>query len=122
MKRDTVDGMVGWWIEGKFRIDNSVTQTIVPEKIKELWYVYDWDNGYEEFDTEEKAHTAYLEIISEYRGEAFDGWNEETERVVWGKVFQTTTLIEVEPPEDYDELDDAGWAEAFAVEHRKCKK
>lgn len=105
------------------------TQTIGPDKIIEMWFIYDReDGGFQIFYAEEAAEEEYQKTIEKYRGYASenDGWDDEVESVSWGKIYQTTELIPVENPrvdiEDYDydyECDD-NFAEAFAIEHRAC--
>lgn len=102
------------------------TQTITPDTIQEKWFVNDWEDGFQTFDTEEKAHAEFLKIIDQYREEASgDEWNDDVERVAWGKVFQTTNLMPIDSPHNRDLLpDDPDWdsneyADAFAIEHRR---
>jgi hypothetical protein len=102
------------------------TQTITPDKITEMWFVYDRENyEFKRFFTEREAEEEYQSIIENYRNDADgDEWRDDVEDVVWGKIYQTTELIPVENPrvdiEDYDYECDDNFAEAFAIEHRAC--
>lgn len=58
------------------------------------FFCYDSDSGYEEFPTMEKAIEAADAAIDYYRGEACDGWSEETDRVCWGIVMQKATMTD----------------------------
>jgi hypothetical protein len=102
------------------------TQTVVPDVIQEKWFVNDWNESFQVFDSEEEAHAEFLKIIDQYREEAAgDEWNDDVERVTWGKVFQTAQLMPVDNPNNEDLLpDDPDWdgteyADAFAIEHRR---
>jgi hypothetical protein len=101
-----------------------ITQTLKEGKPEERWFVYDWENNLQIFTTETAAYDEYHKQIDLYREEAQgDEWCDEVEWVTWGKVFQTTKLIDVESPrfgtEDYNPSIDDNLAEAFAIEHRK---
>lgn len=66
------------------------------------FFCYDSDSGYEEFPTMEKAIEAADAAIDYYRGEACDGWSEETSNVCWGIVMQKATQVDDRPvtPDD----------------------
>lgn len=102
------------------------TQTIVPEKIQEMWFVYDWEDGLHTFDKEEEAHSAFLKAIDQYREEAAgDEWDDDVERIAWGRIFQTVKLTPIDNPNNEDlfpddpDWDDAIYADAVAIEHRR---
>ncbi|OBU10556.1 hypothetical protein [Morganella psychrotolerans] len=64
------------------------------------FFSYSTDGGYDQHDSAEKARQAAEEHIDYYRGEACDGWSDETDQVVWGIVVQRacqTDLREVGP-------------------------
>jgi len=97
------------------------TKIITPKEIQERWFVYDCENGIQIFITEKAAQEEYQKQVDLYRDAAMgDEWDDNVERVCWGKVFQTTELIPVDSPDPTGdpEIDD-NLAEAFAVEHRK---
>jgi hypothetical protein len=102
------------------------TQTFVPVVIEEKWFVNDWEDGFQVFDNEGEAHAAFLKIIDQYREEAAgEEWNDDVERIAWGRVFQTVHLTPIANPNNRDLLpDDPDWdsneyADAFAIEHRR---
>ncbi len=97
------------------------TKTLPSKEINELWFVYDWENNLQTFTTEKAAHDEYQKQIDIYREESVgDEWNDDVERVCWGKIFQTTELVPVESPDPTGdpEIDD-NFAEVYAIEHRK---
>jgi hypothetical protein len=99
------------------------TQTIAPDKITEMWFVYDReDGGFQIFYSEEAAEKEYQKTIEKYREySSNDEWGDEVESVSWGKIYQTTELIEIENLNNVEEdFDDRQFAEAFAIEHRAC--
>ena len=113
----------GTWVNGVFYPKNF-TPVIKRVPVVELWFVYDPDDGYNEYTSEEEARQAYLNAIQGYRDVANEGWPDEVGSVVWGKVYQTTELQTVEPPaglleDDPDYYDGMEFAEAFAIERRK---
>jgi hypothetical protein len=120
MKQVTIDQMPGHFEKGRWIIDYGKTLTIIGDEIKEKWFVFDPDNGNQLFDTEKEALEAYLKVIDAFRDEACDGWSDEVEDVVWGKVCQTTELREIPPPwnADPDDWEGEAFADAFAIEHR----
>jgi hypothetical protein len=90
--------------------------------VDERWFVYDPDHGWQDYDSEETARGEFLTVINAYRDEAAaDAWPDAVEGIMWGKIFQTTSLLPVNPPEnaDPDEFEGKEFAEVFITEHRK---
>ncbi|WP_337029085.1 hypothetical protein [Pantoea agglomerans] len=61
------------------------------------FFSYGTDSGFEEHDSAEKAIAAADSDIDYYRGDACDGWSEETEQTVWGVILQRATMIDERP-------------------------
>jgi len=70
-------GKKGYWRNGAFFPVG--TQVIVPNPIRERWFVYDYNNNIQIFKTEEEAGKEFLKIIQDCRDEAYDGWDEDIE-------------------------------------------
>lgn len=51
------------------------------------WYSYDPDCGYEEHDTEAEARAAAEQALEYRRDVAGEGWAEDTDQIVWGRVM-----------------------------------
>lgn len=61
------------------------------------FFSYGTDSGFEEHDSAEKAIAAADSDIDYYRGDACDGWSEETDQTVWGVILQRATMIDERP-------------------------
>jgi hypothetical protein len=61
------------------------------------FFSYGSDSGFEEHDSAEKAIAAADSDIDYYRGDACDGWSEETDQTVWGVILQRATMIDERP-------------------------
>ncbi|WP_288476691.1 hypothetical protein [uncultured Pantoea sp.] len=61
------------------------------------FFSYGTDSGFEEHDSAEKAIAAADSDIDYYRGDACDGWSEETDQTVWGVIMQRATMINERP-------------------------
>lgn len=61
------------------------------------FFSYGSDSGFEEHDSAEKAIAAADSDIDYYRGDACDGWPEETDQTVWGVILQRATMIDERP-------------------------
>jgi len=66
------------------------------------FFAYDSGCGYEEFQTAKEAQDFAETSISEYRGEACDGWSDEVGSVVWGVIMQRATMTGLRPVEEGD--------------------
>lgn len=66
------------------------------------FFSYSTDGGYDEHNSAEKARQTAEDHIDYYRGEACDGWSDETAQVVWGIVVQRACQTELRDvgPED----------------------
>lgn len=61
------------------------------------FFSYGTDSGFEEHESAEKAIAAADSDIDYYRGDACDGWSEETDQTVWGVIMQRATTIDERP-------------------------
>lgn len=66
------------------------------------FFSYGTDSGFEEHDSAEKAIAAADSDIDYYRGDACDGWSEETDQTVWGVILQRATVIDERPRTEED--------------------
>ena len=66
------------------------------------FFSYGTDSGFEEHDSAEKAIAAADSDIDYYRGDACDGWSEETDCTVWGVILQRATMIDERPRTEED--------------------
>lgn len=69
------------------------------------FFSYGTDSGFEEHDTAEKAMLAADSDIDYYRGDACDGWSEETDRTVWGVILQRATMTGLRAVTEEDRCD-----------------
>ncbi len=61
------------------------------------FFSYGSDSGFEEHESAEKAIAAADSDIDYYRGDACDGWSEETDQTVWGVIMQRATMVNERP-------------------------
>lgn len=66
------------------------------------FFSYGSDSGFEEHESAEKAIAAADSDIDYYRGDACDGWSEETDCTVWGVILQRATMIDERPRNEED--------------------
>ncbi|KAA8667408.1 hypothetical protein [Pantoea dispersa] len=66
------------------------------------FFSYGTDSGFEEHESAEKAIAAADSDIDYYRGDACDGWSEETDCTVWGVILQRATMIDERPRTEED--------------------
>lgn len=69
------------------------------------FFSYGTDSGFEEHDSAEKAIAAADSDIDYYRGDACDGWSEETDRTVWGVILQRATVTGLRAVTEDDNCD-----------------
>lgn len=69
------------------------------------FFSYGTDSGFEEHDSAEKAIAAADSDIDYYRGDACDGWSEETDRTVWGVIMQRATVTGLRAVTEDDNCD-----------------
>lgn len=70
------------------------------------YYVFDPEDGVDEYETADAAESAALEVIDVYREESGDGWAEEAGQVHWGKLIKLghsrETVLDKEVPRSAD--------------------
>lgn len=71
---------------------NALATENVAQKNGIGFFSYGTDSGFEEHDSAEKAIAAADSDIDYYRGDACDGWSEETDQTVWGVIMQRATM------------------------------
>lgn len=69
------------------------------------FFSYGTDSGFEEHDSAEKAIAAADSDIDHYRGDACDGWSEETDCTVWGVIMQRATVTGLRAVTEDDNCD-----------------
>lgn len=69
------------------------------------FFSYGSDSGFEEHDSAEKAIAAADSDIDYYRGDACDGWSEETDCTVWGVIMQRATVTGLRAVTEDDNCD-----------------
>lgn len=69
------------------------------------FFSYGTDSGFEEHDSAEKAIAAAGSDIDYYRGDACDGWSEETDQTVWGVILQRATVTGLRAVTEDDNCD-----------------
>lgn len=87
------------------KLDALLTEYVAIKAGPQGFFAYGSDCGYEEFDTADKAREYAEESISDYRGEACDGWSDEVGSVVWGIVMQRATMTGLRPVTEADNCD-----------------
>ena len=74
-------------------------------RAKPLWFVFDLDNDFRTFDTEEEARRKFEEVIKIYRDDAAGAeWDSDADRICWGQIIQTTQF-RVVAPDPWDDPD-----------------
>lgn len=68
------------------------------------FFSYGSDSGFEEHESAEKAIAAADSDIDYYRGDACDGWSEETDQTVWGVIMQRATMTGLRPKSEEDSV------------------
>lgn len=68
------------------------------------FFSYGTDSGFEEHESAEKAIAAAGSDIDYYRGDACDGWSEETDQTVWGVIMQRATVTGLRPVTEDDSV------------------
>ncbi len=66
------------------------------------FFTYDSGGSYEEHDTAEAAIKFAEGCIDDYRGDACDGWSDETGSIVWGVIMQRATVTGLRPIDEGD--------------------
>ncbi|WP_423731650.1 hypothetical protein [Hafnia paralvei] len=87
---------------------NIPTQPVSnPYKLPVRYFSYGSECGFDWHNTEKEAIEAAEAVIDDYRGDACDGWSEETDSVCWGVILQQATKVDERPRTDDDKCDPA---------------
>lgn len=78
-----------------------------PYKLPVRYFSYGSECGFDWHNTEKEAIEAAEAVIDDYRGDACDGWSEETDSVCWGVILQQATKVDERPRTDDDKCDPA---------------
>lgn len=71
------------------------------------YFSYGSECGFDWHKTEKEAIESAEAAIDDYRGDACDGWSEETDSVCWGVILQQATKVDERPRTDDDKCDPA---------------
>jgi hypothetical protein len=71
------------------------------------YFSYGSEQSFDWHKTKEEAIEAAEAAIDDYRGDACDGWSEETDSVCWGVILQQATKVDERPRTDDDKCDPA---------------
>ncbi|WP_336195309.1 hypothetical protein [Hafnia paralvei] len=71
------------------------------------YFSYGSEHGFDWHKTEKEAIESAEAAIDEYRGDACDGWSEETDSICWGVILQNATKVDERPRTDDDKCDPA---------------
>lgn len=71
------------------------------------YFSYGSECGFDWHNTEKEAIESAEAAIDDYRGDACDGWSEETDSVCWGVILQQATKVDERPRTDDDKCDPA---------------
>lgn len=66
------------------------------------YFSYGSECGFDSYKTEKEAIESAEAAIDDYRGDACDGWSEETDSVCWGVILQQATKVGERPRTDDD--------------------
>ena len=69
------------------------------------YFSYGSEHGFDWHKTEKEAIESAEAAIDDYRGDACDGWSEETDSVCWGVILQQATKVDERPRTDDDKCD-----------------
>jgi hypothetical protein len=68
------------------------------------WFTFDFNNGFQIFETEKEAEEEFKKILEDYHDDAIMGeWDMQVEHVTWGRIFQEVKVVEI--PHEMDEDD-----------------
>ncbi|MCE9885166.1 hypothetical protein [Obesumbacterium proteus] len=87
-----------------FRTAQPVSE---PYNLPVGYFSYDSECGFDWHKTEKEAIESAEAAIDDYRGDACDGWSEETDSVCWGVILQQATKVDERPCTDDDRCDPA---------------
>lgn len=71
------------------------------------YFSYGSEHGFDWHKTKKDAIEAAEAAIDDYRGDACDGWSEETDSVCWGVILQQAARVDERPRTDDDKCDPA---------------
>lgn len=71
------------------------------------YFSYGSEHGFDWHETEKEAIESAEAAIDDYRGDACDGWSEETDSICWGVILQNATKVDERPRTDDDKCDPA---------------
>lgn len=71
------------------------------------FFSYGSEHGFEWHKSSKEAIKSAEGAIDDYRGDACDGWSEETDSVCWGVIMQTSTKVGERPRNEDDSCDPA---------------
>ena len=84
----------------------STTQPVSePYNLPVGYFSYGSEHGFDWHKTEKEAIESAEAAIDDYRGDACDGWSEETDSVCWGVILQQATKVDERPRTDDDKCD-----------------
>lgn len=69
------------------------------------YFSYGSEHNFEWHKTAEEAVEAAEAAISDYRGDACDGWSEEVDSICWGIIMQSSTKVGERPRNEDDSCD-----------------
>ncbi len=87
-----------------FRTAQPVSE---PYNLPVGYFSYGSECGFDWHKTEKEALESAEAAIDDYRGDACDGWSEETDSVCWGVILQQATKVDERPRTDDDKCDPA---------------
>ena len=94
--------------EPRLHINTQSAQLVSePYKLPVGYFSYGSECGFDWHNTEKEAIEAAEAVIDDYRGDACDGWSEETDSVCWGVILQQATKVDERPRTDDDKCDQA---------------
>ncbi|TBM13352.1 hypothetical protein EYY86_13765 [Hafnia paralvei] len=73
-----------------------------PYKFPVGYFSYGTEHGFSWHQTAKQATDDAEAMIDDYRGDACDGWSEETDNVCWGVILQQATKVNERPRTDDD--------------------
>jgi FtsZ-binding cell division protein ZapB len=86
------------------QVDALAAENLMLKSGHQGFFSYGSDSGFEEHESAEKAIAAAESDIDYYRGDACDGWSEETDQTVWGVIMQRATMTGLRPKSEEDSV------------------
>ncbi|MCE9904491.1 DUF550 domain-containing protein [Hafnia paralvei] len=92
--------------EPRLHINTQSAQPVSePYKLPVGYFSYGTEHGFNWHQTAKQATDDAEAMIDDYRGDACDGWSEETDNVCWGVILQQATKVDERPRTDDDKCD-----------------